>query len=444
MAVIHPGSRLGRYEVQEHLGAGTLGPVHRASDPTLGTVSIQVLAELTEDARPAFLEVVPRLIALRHPNLASVLDAGDHEGTPYIVVEPPVGGTLVQRLWRGPLGRSAALDVLEGVAGGLDHAHRSGVVHGALRPECVDFAADDRPLVADAGLEPLRRPPGVLPPDLTAERAAYLAPEQAAAGVATAASDRYALATLAYHLLTGRPPYGGQVGEVLEAQLHGTPVPPSGLNPTLPPAADHVILRGLAREPDVRWQTGAQMVAALREGIREGVEEAPAAGAAEPGRRWWPWVVAGVAVLLAALVGFLVWRANQPAGPSVSLSSAAVQAGATVTLSGSHVPANQVGSIQLASTPQNIGAFQADQYGNVHQDVRIPLDTTAGDHVLSLCWQDQCPAGARLTVTARPPSPSPTPTPTATPTPTPTPTPSPTPIPTPTPTATPTAAPSPS
>jgi serine/threonine-protein kinase len=444
MAAILPGTRLGRYEVHEYLGAGTLGPVHRAYDATLGTVSLQVLAQLTADALPAFRELVPRLVALRHPNLASVLDSGEHEGTPYLVAEPAAGGTLPQRLWGGQLGWDGALAILDGVAAGLDHANRSGVVHGALRPECIQLAADGRAQLADAGLETLRRPLGALPPDLTAERAAYLAPEQAAGGVATAASDRYALATLAYHLLAGRTPFAGQPGEVVPAQVHGTPPPPSGLNPRLGAAVDRVLLRGLAREPDVRWQTGVQLVTALREALGQSAPEPAAAPATA--RRWWPWAVGAAVVVLAALVGFLVWRASQPSTPSVSLSSAVVQAGGTVTVSGSHLQANQVGSIELASTRRSIGAFQADRYGSVQQDVKIPADTAAGDHVLSLCWQQQCPASARLAVTDRPASPSPTatpsptPTPTATPTATATATPTPTPTPRPTPTATPTPA----
>ncbi|TMC08970.1 MAG: serine/threonine protein kinase [Chloroflexi bacterium] len=444
MAAILPGTRLGRFEVHEYVGAGTLGPVHRAYDATLGTVWVQVLVQLSEDARPAFCELVPRLVALRHPHLASVLDSGEHDGTPYVVSEPAALGTLPARLWNGPLGWDEALAVLDGVAAGLDHDHRTGIVHGALRPECVLLAADERPLIADSGLEPLRRPQGALPPDLTGERAAYLAPEQAAGTGATAASDRYALATLAYHVLTGRPPFTGEPDEVLRAQVHGTPPVPSGVNPRLGPAVDRVLMRGLAKEPDVRWQTSAQLVAALHEALG-GLEAPEPAAAAVPGRRRWPWVVAGAAVLLAALVGFLVWRANQPATPSVSLSSAVVQAGRTVTVSGSHLPANQVGSIQLASSPRNIGAFQADRYGNVQQDVKVPDDVQAGDHVLSLCWQEQCPASARLTVTAGAPSPSPslvtTPTPTPTPTPTATPTATPTPAPTPTPRPTPTGTP---
>ncbi|HXM53848.1 MAG TPA: serine/threonine-protein kinase [Candidatus Dormibacteraeota bacterium] len=434
MAAILPGTRLGRYEVDEYLGQGSLGPVYRATDQTLGAVAIQVLTGLAAEARVAYQELVPRLVALRHPNLAGVLDFGEHDAVPFLVQEYAPGGPLATRMWGTPLGEAGILRLLGGVAEGLDHAHRAGIVHGGLRPERVLLATDGRALVADAGLESLRPPGGPPPADLTPERAAYLAPEQVAGQPATAASDRCALATLAYQLLAGGLPFTGRASDVLRAQLHGQPAPPSRVSPRLGRATERVLLRGLAREPAARWQAGVQFVTALREAVRQ---DATPAAAERPAarRRWWPWALAGgvVGLAVAALVGFLVWRSNQPATPSVSVSSAVVQAGGAVTVGGSHLPANQVGSIELASSRRSIGAFQADRYGSVQQDVRIPDDAAPGGHVLSLCWQDRCPAGAKLTITERPPSPTPTPAPSVTPTPTLTPTPTATPAATPTP-----------
>src|SRR5262249_21366165 len=121
MAAILPGTRLGRFEVHEYLGPGVLGPVHRAFEPALRTVAIQILTALPAEARPAFRELVPRLVALRHPNVASVLDSGEHEGTPYLVVEHAAGGPLPQRLWSVPTDEESRLGILAGAAEGLDH-----------------------------------------------------------------------------------------------------------------------------------------------------------------------------------------------------------------------------------------------------------------------------------------------------------------------------------
>ena len=132
---------------------------------------------------------------------------------------------------------------------------------------------------------------------------------------------------------------------------------------------------------------------------------------------------------------------GQQPSPSVNLSVSTALPGDPITVTASHLPANQVGTIQLQSSPVQIGTFQADRYGTATSGVSIPRDATPGDHLIRLCWNESCPAGQRLTVLQSPPSPTPTPTPT--PAPTPTPTPLPTPTPTPTPVRSPSASPSP-
>jgi hypothetical protein len=249
-------------------------------------------------------------------------------------------------------------------------------------------------------------------------------------------------------------PFDGQTtSEILAAKQRMEPVPASTRNPQLGAATDAVLNAGLAREPGERWQSCAQMVQALEEAIADDAyrrrtytadELAPGpavAAAARPARRW-PWVLGAAVVLAAAAVAIALWLANQQ--PSVTLSDAAVRAGDSVTVTASHLPANQVGSIELQSGPVPVGAFQADRYGAASARVPIPPDTAQGGHVISLCWSGTCPPGAsaRLTVLQAPPSPTPSPTPTPTPTPTRTPTPVPTPTPTPAPQATPTPTPS--
>jgi len=167
----------------------------------------------------------------------------------------------------------------------------------------------------------------------------------------------------------------------------------------------------------------------------------PQPAPAAPRRSRWPWVVIGLAA--AVLVGFLIWYLTRPTSPSLSLSQASAMPGEQITLHGSHLPNNQVGSIQLQTDPVQIGTFQADGSGNVLATATIPRDTGPGNHLVSLCWNNSCPASSQLTVQPGPtptPSPSPTPTPPS-PTPTlpPSPTPTKTPTPTPTPTKTPTA-----
>src|SRR5207302_5184360 len=132
------GTRLGRYVVQEYVGQGALGPVFRGFDPAVGSVSVKVLSALAEPAAvDRFRVVAPQLVTLRHPNLASVLDYGEHEETPYLIVEYVAGGTLADRMRSPAVSQLGVVSVLEGAAAGIDQAHRGGFVHGALSPRQI-------------------------------------------------------------------------------------------------------------------------------------------------------------------------------------------------------------------------------------------------------------------------------------------------------------------
>jgi serine/threonine protein kinase len=430
MPVIHTGSRLGRYEVHEYLGQGSLGPVFRGYDPSSGSVAVKVLESLSEEGWSRFRALAPALVTLRHPNLVSVLDFGEVGEEAYLVLEYVQGGSLTSRMRGGTLGREGALWVLRGAAAGIDHAHRAGFVHGNLRPEQILLGPDDHPFVSDVGMGWVRR---VSPtaPDAPPIGPAYLAPEQVRGAEPTSASDAYALAAIVYWLLAGRTPFEGRPEEVLRAQLRAEPLPPSAIRPELGRRTDQVILRGLAKEPGARWQTCMQLVEALEEALRQDATPTFVVGMAPSRRRWWPWALIGGA-LAALAVGTLLYLylsgslASRPTSASLQLSSSVVPAGGSLTVSASHLPPNQVGTIDLSSDPVQIGAFQADRFGELQEQVTIPADTPPGNHLLSLCWQARCPVSAPLTVTAVPSSPTPSPTPTATPLPTLRPSPTPT------------------
>ena len=398
-----------------------MGPVYRAYEPTAGSVAVKVLQDLTDvESKERFRGLAPRLTALRHPNLVSVLEDGEHDGVPFLIVEYVEGGSLADRRRQGRISRQGVLWILRGAAAGVDHAHAGGLVHGDLQPRQVLLGPDDHPFVSDVGLASLSRPGR--PADGAPE---YLAPEQVGGGEATAAADRYAFATIAYELLVGRTPFEGDADEVLDAQLRTAPPSPSRPNRSLGPATDEVLLRVLAKEPAARWPSCRQMVEALSAALSRDVGRA--AGAPGGARRGpWPLLVAVGVLLVAAIAGVAIWLATQQKPIGITLSSSSVRAGDQVTVSANHLPASQLGTVELQSGRAQLAVFQADQYGNVQVQVRVPEDTSPGDHLLSLCWSGTCPAGARLTVTERPPSPTATPTPTPTPSPTPSPTPTPT------------------
>ncbi len=261
---VEAGTCVGPYVVHEYIGQGRLGSVYRALDPTAGSVAVKVLHRLSApECRQSFDETAPRLVDVTHPNLPKVLAHGERDGIPYLVEEYVRGETLAERFQRAKLRRPAVLEVLGGVAEGLDHGHRCGLVHGNLRPAQVILrAADGQPVVTDLGLTAMRRSQGLVigASDGIAE---YLAPEQVRGGEASEPSDRYALATIAYQLLVDGLPFEGELEAVLEAHLSAKPRAPSERNRSLPAALDEILLRGLAKDEGSRWPRGAEMVTAI-------------------------------------------------------------------------------------------------------------------------------------------------------------------------------------
>lgn len=450
---IRTGIVLGRYQVQELLVQGPHGPTYRAYDPQVArSAVVEVLETLRDpDARARLAQAAQMLVGFRHPNVVDVYEVGDREGLPYLVTAHVDGVSLAAAL-RGGIGRDSALRILQGVASAVDSMHTQGIVHGDVRPATVLLGPAGRPLLRDGGLVPLLDP-GYRGSAYGIRTGAlhYQAPEQLERGEVTAATDRYAFAITAYELLTGAMPFAGQTtSEILVAKERMEPIPASTRSSLLGPATDGVLAAGVSRDPALRWETCGQMVQALEQAVSDdgyrrqtfAEDQAPGARPAERGGSRWPWVLGGLAAIAAAAaVAIALWLNSQQA-PGVVLSSGAVRAGDSVTVTASHLPANQVGTIQLQSDPVQVGAFQADQSGNASAQAPIPRSTSPGDHVISLCWNGACPASARLTVLEATPTPSPSPTPTPTPTPTAAPTATPTPARTPTPTPSPTPKPS--
>jgi hypothetical protein len=422
---VEAGSRLGHFLVHEYVGQGDLGRVYRADQPDTGSVSIKMLRGLADpEAKERFLRLAPRLLDLRHPNLACVLEFGEHLGVPYLVLQHVAGGSLADLMESGAIDPSTALSMLRGVAAGIDQAHQADLVHGDLKPQQVLMDLTGRPFVTDVGLAPLRwpRPNGASRPAPPCE-AAYVAPELVTGGEPTAASDRYAFATIAYELLVGRTPFHGKPTDVMGAQVHTDPALPS--DSTLGPRAGQVLLRGLAKDPGARWGSCTELVDALGEApagtgaiaetatVEDGLAVIPGsittalvplAPLTLSARRHARWLLAGLCVLgaLAASVGVTVWVRGQARSVQVSVSSADLRPGDSVMLSARNLPAGQAGVVQLHSDPVQVGAFLADPDGGMRTEVLIPGGTSTGTHSLDLCWESACHGGARIVVVPGP------------------------------------------
>jgi len=247
-----------------------MGEIYRATDSALGRpVAVKLLAERYADdgaVRRRFTHealAAARLSSEAH--IVTIFDVGEWNGRPFLVMEYLPGGSLEDVVRRGSRPPGEALKWLEQAAAALDAAHDAGVVHRDVKPANLLVDAGGQVHVADfgiasaAGLDSLTRPGTIL------GTAGYLSPEQAKGERAGPASDRYAIAVVAFELLTGRRPYESE-NPTVEAAAHvHAPVPrASSVNPQLPPQLDAVFQRGLAKEPSERFSSCAELVQALR------------------------------------------------------------------------------------------------------------------------------------------------------------------------------------
>jgi serine/threonine protein kinase len=266
---IQPGTRLGAYEVKQVLGSGAMGTVYLARHEELDrTAAVKVMQAFGSNAvaRGRFRREGRAIALLRHPNVVTVYDYGEYEGTPYMIEEFIGGGSLASRLeTQGRPATVSTIRLLRGMAAGLDYAHQKGVVHRDVKPANVLMAADDTPVLADFGLAKVEHQVAMTATGIATGTPSYMAPEQISdVGEIGPATDIYALATVAYELLTGRLPYeSDSVMKLLISKVREDPTPPSARDPELPPQVDDVLLRGLARQPTARWKSCSMMVEAL-------------------------------------------------------------------------------------------------------------------------------------------------------------------------------------
>jgi eukaryotic-like serine/threonine-protein kinase len=265
-----------RYRDPQRVGRGGMGEIYRATDELLGRiVAVKVLAEryAGDDAvRERFTrEALAAARLSGRPNIVTIFDVGDWERKPYIVMEYLGGGTLEEQLRRGRVPVARAVAWLEQAARALDAAHAEGVVHRDVKPANLLLNEDDNVYVADFGIASAAGMDSLTKTGTVLGTAAYLSPEQAQGERATAASDRYGLAVVAWELLTGRRPFTGDtVAAEAAAHVHA-PVPTlTDECPDLPPELDAIFRTALAKDPAVRYASAAEFVAAIAAALHAG------------------------------------------------------------------------------------------------------------------------------------------------------------------------------
>src|SRR5689334_21171572 len=273
------GTRLGPYEILSPIGAGGMGEVYKARDTRLDRiVAVKVMTQqrTSPEERQRFEREAKTISQLSHPHICALYDVGREGETDYLVMEYLEGQPLSDRLARGPLPLEQTLRYGIEITDALDNAHRAGIVHRDLKPPNVMLTKDGVKLL-DFGLAKAiataSRPSEVsaLPTeteqsgDLTREgmilgTLPYMAPEQLEGKRADERTDIFALGATLYEMATGTRAFPGSTrASLISAILRDEPKPVSRIFPMSPPALDRIIGTCLAKEPDHRWQSAADV-----------------------------------------------------------------------------------------------------------------------------------------------------------------------------------------
>jgi serine/threonine protein kinase len=321
---------LGRYELLEQVGKGGMGIVYRAVDPAIGRI-VAIKTILFDDAAGAKAsELRARLLResqaggqLSHPNIVAIYDVSEQGETAYIVMEYVVGRTLEQAMAEDTSLRSGedTLRIVQECAGALDYAHGRGIVHRDIKPANIMLQADGGVKIADFGIAKAAQFTPLTQNAVMVGSPHYMAPEQWTGGEVTGQADQYALAAVAYVMLTGRRPFVSDTLASLAAKtLYEDPPAATTLNPALNPAVDAVFRKALSKIGAARYETCNQFAGALRAACRKAPTTSFAAPSSLRAPRRPNWLAAFVMVGVLAALGGGAWLYQRDSAANLEIA----------------------------------------------------------------------------------------------------------------------------
>ena len=339
------GENVGPYRIIEQLGQGGMATVYKAYHPALDRyVALKALhPAFGED--PNFLarfQREARLVAkLEHPNIVPVYDYAEHEGRPYLVMKFIEGDTLKARLTQGPLNSNEIDKVVESVGAALGYAHKQGVLHRDIKPSNVLLATDGQIYLADFGLARIAQSgESTLSSDMIMGTPQYISPEQAMGKKdLDEGTDIYSFGVMLYEIVVGQVPFNADTPfSIIHDHIY-SPLPmPRDINPKIPESVERVLLKALAKERADRYPDVASLVTAFKDAwIEAGVpmqgsaitmrpsslktasvkaaspaaETVAAKSVPEKKRLVWPFIAAGILLVICIAVVAFAFRGNR-------------------------------------------------------------------------------------------------------------------------------------
>ncbi|HEV2962026.1 MAG TPA: serine/threonine-protein kinase [Candidatus Angelobacter sp.] len=258
--------KVARYEIVEELGRGAMGLVYKALDPTIGrtvalkTMRLDVHGLETEDMLRRFKNEARAAGLLNHPNIVTIYDAGEQDGIFYIAMECIEGTTLHALLMeKRVLTAEEVIELSRHLCKGLDYAHAHGIVHRDIKPANIMITPNGTVKIMDFGIA--KAGGGMTNTGQVLGTPNYMSPEQVKGKTLDGRSDLFSFGVILYEMITGEKPFVGQnVTTIIYKIVNESPISPRDLDVTVHPGLSAVVTKALAKAPDDRYQSGAELM----------------------------------------------------------------------------------------------------------------------------------------------------------------------------------------
>ncbi len=319
--------KYGRYNIVDRLGKGSMGEVFLAHDPDIDRrVALKVLQAdhlTSKQIVNRFIKEAKAIGRLSHPGIVNVYDVGQDHGTIFIAMEYLEGRPLNEAVRSQKLGITSIVNICRQVAAALDYAHQKGIVHRDIKPSNLILMDNNQVKLTDFGIARFEDASLTLKTrsgDILGTPA-YMAPEQITCRGVDNRSDLFSLGVILYELLVGQRPFiENNIAALFRAISEHEPIPPIKANPSIPPGLNTIILKAMKKDPDHRFQSGAELVSALSAYLLDAKTDLKPPKKAVIYNR-----LGGILILLAAVVVcwqiYHYWLANQPATAWVNITS---------------------------------------------------------------------------------------------------------------------------